>query len=57
MISIAAKIKVSYTTHEELQEIVKRLQPMLRNVKVSKNNQGKYKKAYIDLKGDNEDVK
>lgn len=30
---------------------------MLRKVKVARNNQGGYKKAYIELKGDNEDVK
>lgn len=49
MISIAAKIRVSYTDPEELQEIVERLQPMLKNVKIAKNSKGIYKKAYMDF--------
>ena len=53
MISIAAKIKLSYTDPEDLQEVVKLLRPMLRNVKVAHNDQGKYKKAYIELKDKN----
>ncbi len=44
-----SKIKLSYVDQEELQEVVKLLGPMLRNVKVAKNDQGKYKKAYMDL--------
>lgn len=42
---------------KELQKIVELLQPILRNVKVARSVKGKYKKAYIDLKGDNEDAK
>jgi hypothetical protein len=47
---MSAQIKLSYTDPEELHEITKLLKPMLRNVKVAKNEQGKYKKAYIELK-------
>jgi len=45
-----AKIKVSYIEPEDLQKVIKLLNPLLRNVKVAKNNEGKYKKAYIELK-------
>ncbi len=46
---MAAKIKLSYTDQEELKLITKLLQPVLRNVKVAKNDQGRYKKAYIEV--------
>lgn len=50
--SMSVKIKVSYTTDQELQEIVKLLAPMLGNVKV-KPQKGKFKRAYIsqDVEG------
>jgi hypothetical protein len=48
--NLDAKIKVSYTDPEDLHEVVKLLQPVLRNVKVAHNDQGKYKKAYIELR-------
>jgi hypothetical protein len=50
---ITVKIKVSYIDTEDLQEVMKLLQPVLRNAKVAKNEQGKYKKAYIELKDKN----
>lgn len=43
-----ARIRVSYTDPKELQEIVRRLQPV-RTVNISKNTQGGFKKAYIEL--------
>jgi predicted RNA-binding protein with EMAP domain len=48
-----AKIKVSYIDPEDLQEVVKLLHPVISNVKVARNDQGKYKKAYIELKDKN----
>jgi hypothetical protein len=47
---MAAKIKVSYIMDQELKEVIELLKPKLRIVKVAKNNQGTYKKAYIELK-------
>lgn len=47
---MAAKIKVSYLKDQELQEVIKLLSPVLRNVKVAKANRGPYKNAYIELK-------
>lgn len=45
-----AKIKVSYVHDQDLEKVIKLLQPALEKVKVAKNNRGMYKKAYIDLK-------
>lgn len=50
ILMIMMKIRVSYIKDQELQEVIKLLQPKLRNVKVAKNEQGAYKKAYIELK-------
>lgn len=52
-----AKIRVSYIHDQDLQRIIELLQPMLRNVKVAGNKKGRYRKAYIELKGDSENVK
>ncbi|MGI6085234.1 MAG: hypothetical protein ACOYIF_07270 [Acetivibrionales bacterium] len=46
------KIRVSYVHDQDLEKVIKLLQPVLKKVKVPKNNTGIYKKAYIDLKGD-----
>ena len=45
------KIRLSYVHDQELEKIVGLLQPILRKVKVAKNNKGIYKKAYIEVKG------
>lgn len=44
------KIKVSYESQQELDRVVKLLKPVLISYKVSKSQQGRYKKAYIDVK-------
>jgi hypothetical protein len=46
-------IRAERTRRKNLQEVMKLLQPVLRNAKVAKNEQGKYKKAYIELKDKN----
>nr|DAO28522.1 MAG TPA: hypothetical protein [Inoviridae sp.] len=43
---MSVKIKVSYTTDQELQEIVSLLSPVMKNVKI-KPQKGKFKRAYI----------
>ena len=43
---MSVKIKVSYTTDQELQEIVSLLSPVMKNVKI-KPQKGKVKRAYI----------
>lgn len=47
---MSVKIKVSYESQKELLEVIKRLRPMVQSYKVSKSQQGQYKKAYIILK-------
>ncbi len=43
------KIKISYNTDAELEELLKLIAPILRKYKVSKNRDGNYKKAYAEL--------
>lgn len=47
---MSIKIKVSYENSQELQEVLKRLKPILLSCRVSKTQNGRYKKAYIILK-------
>ena len=47
---MSVKIKVSYESRKELLEVIKRLQPMIQSYKVSKSQQGQFRKAYIILK-------
>ena len=44
------KIKVSYQCTEELKEVLKLLSPQVAAYKVSKKNDGTFRKAYIELK-------
>lgn len=47
---MSVKIKVSYQEREELEQIIRRLRPMVKICKIPKQQQGAYKKAYIVLK-------
>lgn len=44
------KIKVSYERLEELKRILDRLRPDVKSWKVAKNQEGQFKKAYIEVK-------
>lgn len=46
---MSAKIKLSYTTEEELQLVIRLLSPVVKSWKVSKNQEGQYKRAYMEL--------
>lgn len=46
---MSVKIKISYNTDQELQGVVKLLSPALESCKISRNREGRYKKAYIEL--------
>jgi len=46
---LSIKIKVSYESPQELQEVLKRLKPILLSCKVPKLQEGRFKRAYIDL--------
>ena len=47
---MGVKIKISYTTKEELEKILQVLSPVMKDYKISKNQEGKYKKAYVEVK-------
>lgn len=44
------KIKVSYQDQEELERLLSLLKDSTDKVKLSKNDKGQYKKAYITIK-------
>ena len=44
------KIKVSYEEPEELQKLLHKLRPDVKTWKVSRNQEGKFLKAYIVMK-------
>lgn len=47
---MSAKIRISYETQEELQRLIDRIGSDIKNLKKSNNDQGRYKKAYIEMK-------
>ena len=46
---VSVKIKISYNTDQELAGVIRLLSPVLKDYKVSRNKEGRYKKAYIEL--------
>ena len=48
---MSAKVKISYEKPEELKQIVAMLSPVMRSCKVAKGQQGRYKKAYVEIEG------
>ena len=44
------KIKISYERWEELQRILDKLGPDVKRLKVPKQPEGRFRKAYIDIK-------
>lgn len=47
---MSVKIKISYNTEEELKQIMELLTPIIKEIKVSRNKEGRYKKAYAEVK-------
>lgn len=45
------KLKVSYENEEELKHFLLIIKDKTKNIKISKNNDGRFKKAYIIIKG------
>lgn len=50
MILLSVKIKVSYERPDELKRLLDKLQPDVKHWKVSGNREGRFRKAYIELK-------
>ena len=46
---MSIKIKLSYSNDEELAVVLRLLSPVMTDYKVSRNKEGRYKKAYIGL--------
>lgn len=46
---MSVKIRISYTTPQELQTVVDHLKPILRKLKYDKGKEGTYKKAYAEV--------
>ena len=44
------KIRISYTTQQELQSVLDILKPVMKSCKPDKGKEGQYKKAYVELK-------
>lgn len=44
------KIKVSYETQEELRQLLQKLHPSVNKCKIPRQQSGKFKKAYIEIK-------
>lgn len=49
---MSVKIKISYTTDKELVGVIRLLSPVLESYRVSRNKEGRYKKAYAELRID-----
>ena len=47
---LSVKIRISYNTSDELQGVIRLLHPVIKSCKVAKNKDGRYKKAYVELK-------
>ena len=52
VMGLSVKIRVSYERPEELEQVRERLADMVRSCKESRNRDGKYRKAYLELKED-----
>ncbi len=46
---MSVKIRVSYTDDEELAGVIRLLSPHMVSYKVARQQEGKYKRAYIEL--------
>lgn len=44
------KIKISYNTDEELAGVIRLLSPVMKSWRVSRNKEGRYKKACAELR-------
>jgi hypothetical protein len=46
---MATKIRISYEKPQELHTVLKLLNPIIKSCKADKGENGRYKKAYMDL--------
>lgn len=48
-VNMSVKIRISYTTSQELEKVLKYLKPIVKSCKPDKGANGIYKKAYVEL--------
>lgn len=46
---MGAKVRVSYEKPQELHTVLRLLQPIVKSYKAEKGQNGRYKKAYVEL--------
>ena len=46
---MAVKVKVSYTTPQELHTVMELLKPIVKSCKADKGENGRYKRAYLEV--------
>lgn len=46
---MSVKIRISYETEEELAGIVRLLSPVMKSYRISRDQKGRYKRAYAEL--------
>ncbi len=49
---MSVRIKISYTTDEELNRMIRLLSPEMKSYKVGKRQEGQYKRAYVMMAND-----
>ena len=47
---MSVKIKISYEDDRELMRVIRLLSPAMKSWRVSRNKEGRYKKAYAELR-------
>lgn len=48
---MSVKIKVSYERPEELRRVLDRLRPDIKTFRLAKSQEGRFLKAYVELRG------
>ena len=46
---MAVKVKISYTTPQELHTVTEMLKPIIKSCKADKGKNGRFKRAYLDV--------
>lgn len=47
---MSVKVRISYQDKDELRKVMQLLHPAIKSYKITKGQQGAYKRAYIEIK-------
>ena len=50
------KVRISYQKPQELDTVLKLLKPIIKSYKTEKGSEGRYKRAYVDIKASDNDA-